>query len=106
MSPPTGKQRYAPCVAGAARPAARLRAIPRFYAPPAALMFGRDAISLPQSYQECTHMAADGTPELAAIRCGEAIARLRTLRGWTRTQCDALYASLSRRPLALVRNMA
>ena len=46
-------------------------------------MFGRDTISLPQSYQECTLMAADGTPELAAIRCGEAIARLRTLRGWT-----------------------
>ena len=41
-------------------------------------------------------MAADGTPELAAIRCGEAIARLRTLRGWTRTQLlTRLYRELS-----------
>jgi transcriptional regulator with XRE-family HTH domain len=31
-------------------------------------------------------MATDGTPEAAAKRCGEAIARLRTLRGWSRAQ--------------------
>ena len=31
-------------------------------------------------------MATDGTPEFAAKRCGEAIARLRTLRGWSRAQ--------------------
>src|SRR5215470_2895089 len=47
MSPPTGKQRHTPCVAGAARPAARLRAISRTHASDAAPMFGRDTISLP-----------------------------------------------------------
>lgn len=41
-------------------------------------------------------MASDGTPELAAIRCGEAIARLRTIRRWTRTQLlTRLYQELS-----------
>ena len=31
-------------------------------------------------------MAADGTPEPAIRRCGAAIARLRTLRGWSRAK--------------------
>ncbi len=60
-------------------------------------------------------MASDGTPELAAIRCGEAIARLRTLRGWTRTQLltrllrelspsDPYYESVSETWLARLEN--
>lgn len=41
-------------------------------------------------------MATDGTPEAAAKRCGEAIARLRTLRGWSRAQLIIrLYNELS-----------
>jgi transcriptional regulator with XRE-family HTH domain len=41
-------------------------------------------------------MASDGTPELAAIRCGEAIARIRTMRRWTRTQLlTRLYREMS-----------
>jgi transcriptional regulator with XRE-family HTH domain len=34
-------------------------------------------------------MAADGTPEPAIRRCGAAIARLRTLRGWSRPKLIA-----------------
>jgi transcriptional regulator with XRE-family HTH domain len=34
-------------------------------------------------------MAADGTPEPAIRRCGAAIARLRTLRGWSRAKLIA-----------------
>jgi len=34
-------------------------------------------------------MAADGTPEPALRRCGAAIARLRTLRGWSRAKLIA-----------------
>jgi transcriptional regulator with XRE-family HTH domain len=60
-------------------------------------------------------MASDGTPELAAIRCGEAVARLRTLRGWTRTQLltrllrelspsDPYYESVSETWLARLEN--
>jgi transcriptional regulator with XRE-family HTH domain len=60
-------------------------------------------------------MASDGTPELAAIRCGEAIARLRTLRRWTRTQLltrlyremaptDPYYDSVSETWLARLEN--
>lgn len=60
-------------------------------------------------------MASDGTPELAAIRCGEAIARIRTLRGWTRTQLltrlfrelsptDPYYESVSETWLARLEN--
>ena len=60
-------------------------------------------------------MASDGTPELAAIRCGEAIARLRTLRRWTRTQLltrlfrelapsDPYYESVSETWLARLEN--
>lgn len=41
-------------------------------------------------------MAADGTPEPAAKRCGEAIARLRTLRRWSRAQLVVrLYNEIS-----------
>ncbi len=60
-------------------------------------------------------MAADGTPELAAIRCGEAIARIRTSRGWSRAQLllrlfnelptsDPTYLSLSETWLARLEN--
>jgi transcriptional regulator with XRE-family HTH domain len=38
-------------------------------------------------------MASDGTPELCAIRCGEAVARIRTTRGWTRLQLLTRLAS-------------
>lgn len=34
-------------------------------------------------------MAADGTPEPALRRCGAAIARLRTIRGWSRAKLIA-----------------
>lgn len=41
-------------------------------------------------------MATDGTPEVAAKRCGEAIARLRTQRRWSRAQLVIrLYSELS-----------
>ncbi|MBF6589286.1 MAG: helix-turn-helix domain-containing protein [Ktedonobacterales bacterium] len=41
-------------------------------------------------------MATDGTPELAAKRCGEAVARLRTQRRWSRAQLVIrLYSELS-----------
>lgn len=41
-------------------------------------------------------MATDGTPELSAKRCGEAIARLRTQRRWSRAQLVIrLYSELS-----------
>jgi transcriptional regulator with XRE-family HTH domain len=36
-------------------------------------------------------MAADGTPELAARRCGAAIARLRTSRNWSRAKLIARF---------------
>lgn len=60
-------------------------------------------------------MATDGTPEFAAKRCGEAIARLRTLRDWSRTQlllrlynelspADPAYHSLSETWLARLEN--
>jgi DNA-binding Xre family transcriptional regulator len=60
-------------------------------------------------------MASDGTPERAAIRCGEAIARLRTKRRWTRTQLltrllremsptDPYYESVSETWLARLEN--
>jgi transcriptional regulator with XRE-family HTH domain len=60
-------------------------------------------------------MASDGTPERAAIRCGEAIARLRTKRRWTRTQLltrllremtptDPYYESASETWLARLEN--
>jgi transcriptional regulator with XRE-family HTH domain len=41
-------------------------------------------------------MATDGTPELCAKRCGEAIARLRTQRRWSRAQLVIrIYSELS-----------
>ena len=60
-------------------------------------------------------MATDGTPEPAAKRCGEAIARLRTQRNWSRTQLllhlynelspsDPCYLSLSETWLARLEN--
>lgn len=60
-------------------------------------------------------MATDGTPELAAKRCGEAIARLRTIRCWSRAQLiirlynelspdDPSYESLSETWLARLEN--
>jgi transcriptional regulator with XRE-family HTH domain len=60
-------------------------------------------------------MATDGTPEFAAKRCGEAIARLRTLRGWSRAQLiirlynelppeDPNYDSISETWLARLEN--
>lgn len=60
-------------------------------------------------------MAADGTPEPAAKRCGEAIARLRTLRRWSRAQLvvrlyneitpdDPCYESISETWLARLEN--
>ncbi|HKT39597.1 MAG TPA: helix-turn-helix transcriptional regulator [Ktedonobacterales bacterium] len=60
-------------------------------------------------------MATDGTPEFAAKRCGEAIARLRTLRGWSRAQLiirlynelppeDPNYESISETWLARLEN--
>jgi transcriptional regulator with XRE-family HTH domain len=60
-------------------------------------------------------MAADGTPEPAAKRCGEAIARIRTLRRWSRAQLvvrlyneitseDPSYESISETWLARLEN--
>ncbi|HEX6820257.1 MAG TPA: helix-turn-helix transcriptional regulator [Ktedonobacterales bacterium] len=60
-------------------------------------------------------MATDGTPELAAKRCGEAIARLRTMRRWSRAQLvirlfdeiapdDPNYDSISETWLARLEN--
>lgn len=60
-------------------------------------------------------MATDGTPEPAAKRCGEAIARLRTARRWSRTQFiirlfdeltpdDPSYDSISETWLARLEN--
>jgi transcriptional regulator with XRE-family HTH domain len=60
-------------------------------------------------------MAADGRPEPAAKRCGEAIARIRTIRGWSRAQLvlrlynemssdDPSYESLSETWLARLEN--
>ncbi|MGO8949132.1 MAG: helix-turn-helix domain-containing protein [Ktedonobacterales bacterium] len=60
-------------------------------------------------------MATDGTPEPAAKRCGEAIARLRTLRRWSRAQLvirlydelapdDPSYNSISETWLARLEN--
>jgi transcriptional regulator with XRE-family HTH domain len=60
-------------------------------------------------------MAADGTPEPAAKRCGEAIARLRTQRCWSRAQLivrlyneiapdDPSYGSISETWLARLEN--
>jgi transcriptional regulator with XRE-family HTH domain len=60
-------------------------------------------------------MATDGTPEMAAKRCGEAIARLRTLRRWSRAQLvirlydeltpdDPSYDSISETWLARLEN--
>ncbi len=60
-------------------------------------------------------MATDGTPEFAAKRCGEAIARLRTLRGWSRAHLiirlynelppeDPNYESISETWLARLEN--
>jgi transcriptional regulator with XRE-family HTH domain len=60
-------------------------------------------------------MATDGTPELAAKRCGEAIARLRTTRRWSRAQLvirlydeitpdDPNYESISETWLARLEN--
>lgn len=60
-------------------------------------------------------MATDGTPEFAAKRCGEAIARLRTQRGWSRAQLiirlynelpleDPNYDSISETWLARLEN--
>ena len=60
-------------------------------------------------------MATDGKPEFAAKRCGEAIARLRTLRGWSRAQLiirlynelppeDPNYDSISETWLARLEN--
>jgi transcriptional regulator with XRE-family HTH domain len=60
-------------------------------------------------------MATDGTPELAAKRCGEAIARLRTQRRWSRAQLvirlyseltpdDPSYESISETWLARLEN--
>jgi transcriptional regulator with XRE-family HTH domain len=60
-------------------------------------------------------MATDGTPEPAAKRCGEAIARLRTLRRWSRAQLvirlydelapeDPNYNSISETWLARLEN--
>ena len=41
-------------------------------------------------------MATDGTPEVCAKRCGEAIARLRTQRRWSRAQLVIrIYSELS-----------
>jgi transcriptional regulator with XRE-family HTH domain len=46
--------------------------------------------------QEIAAMATDGTPEMAAKRCGDAIARLRTMRRWSRAQLVIrLYDELS-----------
>ncbi|WIG61345.1 MAG: hypothetical protein OJF49_004093 [Ktedonobacterales bacterium] len=60
-------------------------------------------------------MATDGTPEPAAKRCGEAIARLRTTRRWSRAQLvirlfdelapdDPSYNSISETWLARLEN--
>jgi len=60
-------------------------------------------------------MAADGRPEPAAKRCGEAIARIRTIRGWSRAHLvlrlyndmspdDPSYESLSETWLARLEN--
>lgn len=60
-------------------------------------------------------MATDGTPEMAAKRCGEAIARLRTMRRWSRAQLvirlydeltpdDPSYESVSETWLARLEN--
>ncbi len=60
-------------------------------------------------------MATDGTPEMAAKRCGEAIARLRTTRRWSRAQLvirlydeispdDPNYESISETWLARLEN--
>jgi transcriptional regulator with XRE-family HTH domain len=60
-------------------------------------------------------MATDGTPEPAAKRCGEAIARLRTVRRWSRAQLvirlydelapeDPNYNSISETWLARLEN--
>src|SRR5215469_14917586 len=60
-------------------------------------------------------MATDGTPEPAAKRCGEAIARLRTSRRWSRAQLvirlydelapdDPYYESVSETWLARLEN--
>lgn len=60
-------------------------------------------------------MATDGTPELCAKRCGEAIARLRTQRRWSRAQLvirlyselptdDPSYESVSETWLARLEN--
>jgi len=60
-------------------------------------------------------MATDGTPEPAAKRCGEAIARMRTLRRWSRAQLvirlydelapdDPNYNSISETWLARLEN--
>ncbi|MGH2514725.1 MAG: helix-turn-helix domain-containing protein [Ktedonobacterales bacterium] len=60
-------------------------------------------------------MAADGTPEPAAKRCGEAIARIRTQRRWSRAQLvvrlyneitseDPSYESISETWLARLEN--
>lgn len=60
-------------------------------------------------------MATDGTPEMAAKRCGEAIARLRTSRRWSRAQLvirlydqltpdDPNYESISETWLARLEN--
>lgn len=60
-------------------------------------------------------MATDGTPEMAAKRCGEAIARLRTARRWSRAQLvirlydeispdDPNYESISETWLARLEN--
>lgn len=60
-------------------------------------------------------MAADGTPEPAAKRCGEAIARIRTSRRWSRAQLvvrlyneitpeDPSYESISETWLARLEN--
>jgi len=60
-------------------------------------------------------MATDGTPEAAAKRCGEEIARLRTCRRWSRAQLvirlydelatdDPNYDSISETWLARLEN--
>lgn len=60
-------------------------------------------------------MASDGTPEVAAKRCGDAIARLRTQRRWSRAQLvirlydeltpdDPNYESISETWLARLEN--
>src|SRR5258708_33898798 len=60
-------------------------------------------------------MATDGTAEMAAKRCGDAIARLRTMRRWSRAQLvirlydelspdDPNYGSISETWLARLEN--